>query len=266
MKYLTVLIPIILFGCTGIEKENEKQRAVETGPWVEKQDALEAEPWVGKEFSEWPQLVLTNDARFDGHTPLYGASAFLLKNAQGKVFGATARHLIGSNGGVNPEVKIGEFNRVLKDWILFPRTQDTNTVHLTSIGVSGLDNPRKDWLILNVAGGRDHYPAHPLTARKEPVKVGETVYLVGVPYSDRTSSQNVYKGKVTQRALGNSFRYDIDPPVDIRGFSGAPIIDERGHVVGVMSLWFNPKMKGGKDLESGGEDVASIFNALNDEK
>jgi len=40
----------------------------------------------------------------------------------------------------------------------------------------------------------------------------------------------VYAGKVTARA-GDRFRYHIDPPVDIRGFSGAPVIDRNGHVV-----------------------------------
>jgi hypothetical protein len=51
---------------------------------------------------EWPQLVLTNRAEFNGHTPLQGASAFLIKTLDGRTLAATAKHLIGANGGVEP--------------------------------------------------------------------------------------------------------------------------------------------------------------------
>jgi len=69
-------------------------------------------------------------------------------------------------------------------------------------------------------------------------------------------------GVITKRAAGDRFRYDIDSPVDIRGFSGAPIIDEKGYVVGVMTVWFDPKMSGDNFLEAGGEDIASIYGLL----
>ena len=52
------------------------------------------------------------------------------------------------------------------------------------------------------------------------------------------------------------------PPVDIRGFSGAPIIDEKGYVVGVMTVWFDPKVSGDNFLEAGGEDIASIYDLV----
>ena len=84
------------------------------------------------------------------------------------------------------------------------------------------------------------------------------VYLIGCPYVEATCKQNVYVGKVTMRAQ-DRFRYDIDPPVDLRGFSGAPVIDRNGHVVGVTTVWFKPKMQGEKYLEAGGEDAASVY-------
>lgn len=57
--------------------------------------------------------------------------------------------------------------------------------------------------------------------------------------------------------------YDIEPPADIRGFSGAPIIDKDGYLVGVITVWFNPKMEGENFLEAGGEDVQTIYSFLN---
>ncbi|AUX30272.1 MULTISPECIES: trypsin-like peptidase domain-containing protein [Sorangium] len=63
--------------------------------------------------------------------------------------------------------------------------------------------------------------------------------------------RNVYAGKVAVRS-GHRFRYDIDPPVDLRGFSGAPVVDQAGHVVGVMTVSFQPRMRGELRLEAGG--------------
>lgn len=38
--------------------------------------------------------------------------------------------------------------------------------------------------------------------------------------------------------------------------------DRAGHVVGVMTVWFQPRMQGEKDLEAGGEDAASIYRSV----
>jgi S1-C subfamily serine protease len=76
--------------------------------------------------------------------------------------------------------------------------------------------------------------------RRDPVKV----FLIGVTYSENDRAQNVDLGQVTKRELGDRFRYDIDLPVDLQGFSGAPIIDVRGQVVGVMTVWVDRKNAG----------------------
>src|SRR5262245_52243322 len=65
-----------------------------------------AEPWASRPPREWPQLVLTNRAEFQGSTPLHGASAFLIKTQDGRTLAATAKHLLGQNGGVEPEVSV----------------------------------------------------------------------------------------------------------------------------------------------------------------
>ncbi|QDU58489.1 hypothetical protein Pan181_47260 [Aeoliella mucimassa] len=39
-----------------------------------------AEPWISKPKAEWPQIVLTNHAEFNGHSSLQGASTSFLKS------------------------------------------------------------------------------------------------------------------------------------------------------------------------------------------
>lgn len=221
------------------------------------------EPWISKPPVSWPQIVLTNDASFSGHTPLQGASSFLIQTRKGRTFAATAKHLIGKFGGVKPTVSLTDFDSVLRTWKMFPRTVPQASVDIEALAIDdGLDWQKRDWLVLKLKQGGDRLPAQPLHVRPNPVAIGEKVYLIGCPYTERDCKQNVYRGTVTARRLPDRFRYDLDPPVELPGFSGAPIIDEKGYLVGVMTVWFQPKMDGKKYLEGGGEDAATLYSQL----
>jgi len=250
-----LLIAVCCFGC-GTDPPN----ATPT-PATPKVDDRVAEPWMSKAKTEWPQIVLTNHAEFNGHSSLQGASSFLIKTNDNRVLAATAAHLIGSAGGVEPDIPVNQLMQKIRSWKMFPRTMPDDSVEIASLGAQGLNDEDLDWLILSIKKS-DQLPAYPLQLRKEPVRVGETVFLIGCPYIENNCKQNVYTCVITERAFGDRFRYDIDPPVDIRGFSGAPIIDKKGYVIGVMTVWFDPKMSGDNFLEAGGEDIASIYDLL----
>lgn len=245
-----VLIAMCCSGC-GNDSAN-------TAPTV---DSRVAEQWISKPKNEWPQIVLTNHAEFNGHTALQGASSFLIKTDDDRVYAATAAHLIGSAGGVVPDIPINQLTQKIRPWKMFPRTMPDDFVEVISLGTTGLKARNRDWLVLSIKNS-DRLPASPLKLRREPVRVGEIVFFIGCPYIERDCKQNLYAGVVTKREYGNRFRYDIHPPVDLHGFSGSPIIDEKGYVVGVVTVWFDPRMSGDKFLECGGEDVAFIYDLL----
>ncbi|MBK1791277.1 S1 family peptidase [Persicirhabdus sediminis] len=251
MKLLIAIIPMLLASC-----DMEKQNAV---------DLSTPEPWANKAFSEWPQIVLTNEAKFTGHTPLRGASAFLVQDKRGLTYGATARHLLGPNGGVTPEIDSYYLDEVLESWKVHPRTLSDQSLKLGRVIFTEdyAYEESHDWLVMETVFNPLGYPAQPLRMRAEPAEVGETVYLVGVPYDEPASVQNVYKGEVTKREHGNLFRFSIEPAVDLRGFSGAPILDTNGHAIGVLSIGFQPKQVGGKHVEAGGEDIQLVAELLN---
>lgn len=246
--------------CAGCDSDSRN-----AGPTVDQPgpqaDTRVAEEWISKPKIDWPQIVLTNDAEFNGHSPLLGASSFLIRTGDGQVLAATAAHLIGSAGGVEPEIPVDQLTSRIRSWKIYPRTMPDDFVEATSLAVRGLGQENLDWLILSIEDS-DRLPAYPLKLRKDPVRVGEAVYLIGCPYVEQNCKQNVYAGTVTERAFGDRFRYDLDPPVDMRGFSGAPIVDHKGYLVGVMTVWFDPKMSGEKFLEAGGENVASVYDLL----
>jgi hypothetical protein len=222
---------------------------------------LPPEPWASQSPTQWPQIVLTNQASFRQRTPLRGASAFLIE-ADGRTLGATAQHLLGENGGVQPEAPARELDSLLESWTLHPRTMLDRSVRVAGLGAMPGNDKSYDWLLLRLAPTSAALPATPLHLRAAPVSVGESVHLIGVSYAEPTVTQKVYSGKVTERRYGDRFRYSISPHVDIRGFSGAPIVDDAGLVVGVMTVWFQPKMDGALWTEAGGEDALSALKAL----
>ncbi|WP_047812434.1 S1 family peptidase [Rhodopirellula islandica] len=223
-------------------------------------DNREPVSWINSPHSEWPQVLLTNYAEFDGHTSLEGASSFLVKNSKGAVVAITARHLLSEQGGVEPAIAVDRVNDVLKGWILFPRDNPDEFVRLRGITLSDMSHSDEAWneidfVVLDLA---ENPPSQfePLPIRISPIQVGEKVYLFGIPY-DESGGQNIYSGTVTERS-GTRFRYDITPSANIRGFSGAPIVDSKGYVVGLMTVWFHASMDGDNYLEAGGQDIGLV--------
>jgi Trypsin-like peptidase domain len=213
--------------------------------------------WAKLPPDQWPQLVLTNEATFDGHSPLHGASSFLMKLPDGEVVVGTAKHLIKKPGGVDPPITLADLDHVLTRWRVFPRTKSELALEAKGIVESVAHESTNDWLMLHLAKEVSTLPSTPLVPRPEPVDVGETVYLIGVSYEDKEVAQNVYKGVVTGRPRKNYFTYEFDPPVRIAGFSGAPIVDTNGLLVGHgVSMSKTLKQKDGLEVEFGGEDAA----------
>ena len=221
-----------------------------------------AAAWSSLPPQQWPQLVLTNNASFDGRTPLEGASAFLMRMPDGQVLLGTAKHLIGAAGGVKPPIPLSDLDHVLKQWKVFPRTKSDLAIGAGGLAITANRPVTHDWLLLKLLDAHAKLPSTPLTPRLKPIGVGEKVYLVGVPYSDTDSAQNVYTGIVTARPRKNYFTYEFTPPVHIPGFSGAPIVDGHGLLVGHgVSMGSELKQKDGMEVEFGGED-ASLAVAL----
>lgn len=263
--FLCMLMVAVGFGC----KRASAPPAGESEGTQESREApmaapiAKAETWVSKPFEQWPQIVLTNEADFQGHTSLKGASSFLIRNEKGKVCLATARHLLGAAGDVDPPIKLEDLDKVLLSWRVFPRTKPEEAVRVGGVALPGLDAKDRDWLVLALKTPSAPSAVIPLRLRQKPVAEGETVFMVGCSYANSEATQNVYKGKVTKRYYRDYWRFDIDPPVELPGFSGAPILDKNGLVAGVVTVYFNdPKMRGDKWLEAGGQDVGSIYEAF----
>lgn len=259
------IIFVLIVAAAGCNKATQPAKSTADSKAASAQPETSVPPaadWAKKPPRDWPQIVLTNDATFKGHTGLNGASAFLIETPRGRVQMATAKHLIGRAGGVEPVIALNKLDSVLLSWKLFPRTEPGKAIEAEKVGAVGLDRENADWLVLELKKSAKPLPATPLKLRSTPVQVGEKVFLIGCPYSERACKQNVYAGKVTKREFGTRFRFTLNPAVELAGFSGAPIVDAQGQAVGVATVWFDRVLVDGKDTICGGEDAAWVADLL----
>lgn len=193
-----------------------------------------AEPKIAwlKDFSKAPNIALTNEAYFKGRDRLTGASAFLI-SYKGKEYGITAKHLIEeSGGGYKPAMKLAELNEICPLWYMSPRTLSKKIAKMDKL-LNTNDDIKDDILIFSLAADRDE-SLYPLPVRTS-ATMPETVWLIGCPYSEEGCQQNKYRATVVGNQGGFLIAENLQPAVELQGFSGAPVIDENGEVLGILT-------------------------------
>lgn len=219
---------------------------------------LVPETWAGQPAAEWPQLVLTHDSEFRGHSGLKGASAFLIELPDQRIIAATAKHLLGEDGGVSPKLRVNEIDGAIVAWKLHPRSKPDGTVAVTGLfGPTGAYGALDDWLLLDINQKESELPASPLKLRHAPLQKGETVYIVGVRYDNDENTQEVFPGKVTNPEYG-IVECKLDKPANLEGFSGAPVLDADGHVVALLTGTPGKADKSGRHATFAGHGVEEI--------
>ncbi|MDB6140711.1 MAG: Dipeptidyl aminopeptidase/acylaminoacyl-peptidase-like protein [Verrucomicrobiaceae bacterium] len=186
---------------------------------------------------EWPQILLRNNGIFAGHTPARGTCSFLVEGDNGTCWLATASPLLGEEGGVRPPVAAARLSAELYLWrAYFPGDESS---FVDAVGGSSLVSvANAGWLAMKLTTTPALLPASPVRLRHNPPAAGETVYLVGLPNDDLTgASQHLYAGQVTsaQQEDPGQFGFTLQVPFKLMGFGGAPIVDVRGEVVGVLT-------------------------------
>jgi len=195
---------------------------------------LENKITVNTENAPRRQILLTNSAQFTGNRALEGGSGFLIKY-NNLNYAVTARHLLGEDGGVAPEVKPNALAKSLLKWEMAPRVVINAARETVKLNAAGLNFSKSvnDILLLNVAS--DTFDLSVLTPNFDLPAVGEALFLVGCPYSETGCRQNFYAVKFAKYdAAEAALICEISSKVEMSGFSGAPLINVRGEVVGVL--------------------------------
>jgi hypothetical protein len=186
--------------------------------------------WMQEPFTKSSQVLLTNGAAFKDGQRLEGASAFLIE-AHGQRYAVTAKHLIGEDGGIEPRKQASLLNSEIQAWKLFSRSKATDTITIDKL-LNTVDTDSSDALVFSIKGSATGYQA--LTPRYEAPEDGETVYLIGCPYSEPGCTQNRYPVEVAETSADRYFLKENKEP-ELSGFSGCPVVDKNGLVIGLLS-------------------------------
>ncbi len=193
--------------------------------------------WMRKPQSEWPQITMINQIDYtDKHHPIAGCG-FLLDTGD-EVLAATAKHVLVFFK--SESMSAVSFDNTLKLWKMFPKDNPQDVVVVDKLinedkdEVLGEAPTAHDWILFTIKEKSENI--QPLRFREDPVKEGETVYIIGWRYSDKDCSQVIYEGNFV-RAEDGSFLMTTKELADNKmpGLSGSPVIDAKGYLLGLMS-------------------------------
>jgi hypothetical protein len=187
----------------------------------------------------FPSIALANgisfaDPKFD--QPRFGCG-FLLVHQQ-DTFAVTAKHLL-------KIIKTKEMTRVslgnsVTAWSLFTlpnKDQRVVTQRLLNEDPAAALQDKatfdEDWLLFSLRANKS--AVKPLAFRTAPLRPGEKLYAVGWTRHQEAGPQRVYEFEYYKTVDHRLLLKEILVPEQFGGLSGAPLVDEQGDLVGLVS-------------------------------
>jgi hypothetical protein len=164
-------------------------------------------------------------------------TAFLLQY-NNDTFAVTAKHLLKI---IKPaQMKALSFDGFIKSWVLFPLDKKEDSIVASNLlnqdQAALLDDKAiydNDWLVFSIQV--NHSTVKPLQARTTPLAPGEKLYVVGWTRKMESGKQRVYEFEYYKTIGHRLLLKDLVVPEQFGGLSGAPVVDEQGAVVGIVS-------------------------------
>jgi len=153
-------------------------------------------------------------------------------------FAVTAKHLLQV---IKPaEMNTLSFENTVKSWTMFAmdkKEEAVITYKLINENKSeSLENKasfENDWLVFSVK--ENHSKVKPLVPRTTALVPGEKLYVVGWTRKMEEGPQRVYEFEYYKTIGHRILLKELIVPEQFGGLSGAPLVDEQGFVVGLVS-------------------------------
>lgn len=187
----------------------------------------------------FPATTLVNkiefkDSKFDQQRFSCG---FLLKHKD-SIYAVTAKHLLKV---IKPAgMKTMDFAGYLKNWSMYPLDKPEEIVQTGALvngnKAEGLEEKStyvNDFFIFSIKHNTSN--AHPLSIRTTPLLPAEKLYVIGWTRKMESGPQRVYEFEY-YKTIGNRILLkELVVPEQFGGLSGAPLVDEQGLLVGLVS-------------------------------
>lgn len=196
----------------------------------------------GQEISSnkvFKEIALVNSIEFVN--PKYDqpkfSCGFLIKY-KNETFAVTAKHILKI---IKPEgMTTLSLESYVKNWALYPLNNKSEIVicdKLLNEDKSELLEAKStyhnDWLVFSIKKNSSNII--PLEIRSTPLIQGEKLYVVGWTRTMEDGPQRVYEFEYYKTISNRILLKDIIVPEKFGGLSGAPLVDENGLLVGIVS-------------------------------
>lgn len=187
----------------------------------------------------FPAITLVNRIDFiDSKYDQQKFSCGFLINYKGEEFAVTAKHLLKIIK--TDKMKKLIFENYIKDWILYPLDKKeqwvTTNKLLNENKLASLNDQRtydEDWLLFSIK--TNHSGVKALEMRTTQLSKGEKLYVIGWTRKMEEGSQRVYEFEYVKSVGNRLLLKNLIVPEQFGGLSGAPVIDKKGLLVGIVS-------------------------------
>jgi hypothetical protein len=188
---------------------------------------------------QFPPISLVNHYEYFDENQMYNqlGTAFLLKY-QNDTFAITAKHTLAVLK--SDSIKNLSLENFIKKWTMSPLTKENEMVVVDKLlnedkseSLKSKTLHEKDWLVFSIK--ENNANVIPLEFRENPLIKGEKLYAIGWTRHMKEGNQRVYEFEYYKTKGTHHLMKKLIIPEKMGGLSGAPVVDEDGKLVGIVS-------------------------------
>jgi S1-C subfamily serine protease len=220
MRYLVLLTAAFFCATLGFSP------ATEEGTGAARESGKSAAPRQSK--ARWSGVVLRVEFVFPERRAMSLGTGFVVRDRAKNLYLVTCSHLLRDRDWDNRySVHMQTMDGQRRIESLGSNLLAGAAVDLKRPMSNGWPDMTHDLVVRPIAGSW----AHPLRLAKSDPGVGDWVWAVGCEAREPPGDERLFRGRVSQVANGGFVFEKIDP-FDPRGFSGGPVVNSSGEVVG----------------------------------